>query len=51
MRPALKLFAIFFFKINPDEHVSTKVNAFTFYKEVFWGYSPTEAKDLKKNGG
>ena len=42
--------AIFFSNINPDAHVSTKINTFTFYKGV------KEAKyfffkKLKVNGG
>ena len=29
-----QFFAIFFSKINPDVHISTKINTFTFYKGV-----------------
>ena len=38
----LKFCAIFFSKINPDVHVSTKINTFTFYKGV---------QRNEKNGG
>ena len=31
------IFAIFFPKINPDVHVSTKINTFTCYKDVCEG--------------
>ena len=30
-----KFWAIFFSKINPDAHVSTKINTFIFYKGVW----------------
>ena len=38
-----------FSKINPDAHVSTKINTFTlnFYDGV-WGQQPPEAREIKK---
>ena len=42
-----KFFALFFSKFNPDGHVSTKINTFTFYKGGLGGNSPTTPKKCK----
>ena len=44
-----EFYAIFFFKINPDAHVSTKMNTITYYKGGggSGGNSPRKPKKCK----
>ena len=43
-----KFFAIVFYKINPDAHVSTKINTLTFYKGGLGATTPTSQRNYKK---
>ena len=40
--------AIFFSKINPDAHVSTKINTITYYKGGLGAIAPRKPKKCKK---
>ena len=39
---------IFFSKINPDAHVSTKMNTFTFYNRSLGAIAPRSQRNVKK---
>ena len=43
-----KFCAIFFSKINPDVHVSTKINTFTIYKGGLWAIATRSHRNVKK---
>ena len=47
-KSAPKCCAIFFSKINPDAHVSTKINTITFYKGGLRDNSPTSQNNVKR---
>ena len=45
-----QILCLFFSKINPNAHVSTKINTFTFYEGLWGATAPGSQRNVSKNG-